>query len=72
MPKCDLNEVAKRNSSTVVFLFFFQIFLGYLIFFNLGFSFTSIRDSQDSWGRGRGYLFNSSVPLQPASQALQY
>ena len=39
MPKCDLNKVAKRNSSNVVFLFFFQIFLGYLIFFQSGFFF---------------------------------
>ena len=65
----------KLQNVTPALLFswvFFQIFLGYLFFFYLGFSFTSIHDSQDSWGRGRGYLFNSSVPLQPALQTLRY
>ena len=63
----------KLNSSTIVFLSFFSNFLRIpIFFFYLGFSFTSIHDSQGSWGRGRGYLFNSSLPLQPASQTLRY
>ena len=54
----------KRNSSTVVFLVFFPDFLRIPnFFFYLGFSFTNIHDSQDSWRRGRGYLFNSSLSL---------
>ena len=63
----------KLNSRTIVFLGFFSNFLRIpIFFFYLGFSFTSIHDSQDSWGRGRGYLFNSSLPLQLASQTLRY
>ena len=62
----------KRNSSTVVFSILFSRFFKDAFFFYLGFSFTSIHDSQDSWGKGRGYLFNFSLPLQPASQALRY
>ena len=38
-------------------------------FFLSGFSFTNIHDSRDSRGRG-GYLFNSSLPLPPATQTL--
>ena len=37
-----------------------------------GFSFTNIHDSPDSRGRGRVSLFNSSLPLLPASQILRY
>ena len=40
-------------------------------FFLSGFSFMNIHDSQDSRGRG-GYLFNSSLPLPPASQTLRH
>ena len=35
MPKCDLNKVAKRNSSTVVFLFFFPDFFRIPNFFSI-------------------------------------
>ena len=62
----------KCNSSTVDFSIFFSRFFKDTFFFYLVFSFTSIHDSQDSWGKGRGYLFNFSLPLQPASQALRY
>ena len=42
-------------------------FTSIFFFFLSGFSFTNIHDSQDS-RRGGGYLFNSSLPLLPASQ----
>ena len=40
-------------------------------FFLCGFSFTNIHESQDCRGRGR-HLFNSSLPLPPASRTLRH
>ena len=71
-------EVAEHHgSSTSVQIHFLEdvrlmlLFVCLFVFFLSGFSFTSIHDSQDSRGRG-GYLFNSSLPLPPASQALRH
>ena len=52
-------------------MYMMQMYILFCFFFLSGFSFTSIHDSQDSRGRG-GYLFNSSLPLPPASQALRH
>ena len=41
------------------------------IFFFSGFCFTTIHESQDCRGIG-GHLFNSSLPLPPASQAFTH
>ena len=38
----------------------------------LGFSFTSIHDIHKTAEEGGGYLFNSSLPLPPASQTLRH
>ena len=43
----------------------------FFFFFLSGFSFTNIHDSRDS-REGGGYLFNSSLPLPPASQTLRH
>ena len=52
------------SSGKQVKMFFF------FFFFLFGFSFTTIHESQDCRGRGRVFL-NSSLPLPPASPALQ-
>ena len=45
-------------------------------FFLSVFSFANIHDLQEKGkvisGEGEGYLFNSSQPLQPASQTIRY
>ena len=46
-------------------------YITFFIFFLSGFCFMNIHDSQDSRGRG-GNLFNSSLPLPPASQTLRH
>ena len=48
-----------------------ELFTPLLLFFLSGFFFTNTHDSQDSRGRG-GFLFNSSLPLSPASKTLRY
>ena len=43
------------------------------MFFQSGFSFTAIHESQDCMGRERGgHFFNSSLLLPPASQTLRH
>ena len=48
-----------------------KVFYESFFFFLSRFSFTNIYDSRDSMGE-EGYLFNSSLPLPPASQALRH
>ena len=44
----------------------------FVVFFLSGFSFTTIHKSQDCRGRGRAFLFISSIPLPPASETLRH
>ena len=65
-----------ENQFTVINLIYHTIsrFFWYITFFTFflsGFCFMDIHDSQDSRGRG-GDLFNSSLPLPPASQPLRH
>ena len=60
---------AQKLMQTVVIDAF--IYLFFYLFILSGFSFTNIHYSRDSRGRG-GYLFNFSLPLQPASRTLRH
>ena len=57
---------SRANIAQVIFLCNVLLF-----FFLLGFSFTTIHESQDCRGRGRAFLI-SSLPLPPASQTLRH
>ena len=61
-PFMKLNIIHDFRDSVPVHFFFFFLFLS-------RFSFAHIHDSQDR--RGRGRLFNSSLPLPTASQTLK-
>ena len=62
---------SRKQNIAMLFLSAAVLILNACFFFLSGFSFTNIHYLQDSRGRG-GYLFNSSLPLPPASQTLRY
>ena len=62
---------SRKQNIAMLFLSAAVLILNACLFFLSGFSFTNIHYLQDSRGRG-GYLFNSSLPLPPASQTLRY
>ena len=62
---------SRKQNIAMLFLSAAVLILNACPFFLSGFSFTNIHYLQDSRGRG-GYLFNSSLPLPPASQTLRY
>ena len=66
-----LRQVLPKNTSLSVDECQLQIPCFNFFFFLSGFSFTNIHDSRDS-REGGGYLFNSSLPLPPASQTLRH
>ena len=53
----------------IIIMFFYNFF-----FLSIWVSFTNIHKALDRRGRdgGRGHFFNSSLPLQPASQTLRH
>ena len=67
---CDLEKPQKNSTLTLVVNFklclFSRIFFLFLDFF--------LRTFTNHWatGEGRGYFFNSSLPLPPASQAFRH